>query len=240
MKKLEQLEKEILEVSEKQKNILKEIEELKANKEEEFKVGDWAYSLNDSLPYRAKGSILKITDVGNDNYLSYTDLKGETTSIGGKNFRKATVEEIEKHLIEEAEKKGFVKGAKVKHDESQYTIDSIKYVTKLGNSGSVDKYFKAHGNHLKVCSGCISVPLDECELLPSHPIIEINGWTVKFNEDSVTVGCQKIDRAYIKDLHSTIVAWNNNNPKIKFIQFSGYDVSVKQIEEIANHYNKSI
>lgn len=75
-------------------------------KEEDFKVGDWVFY--NSTTY-------KITGFSDNNDPWVYGLRGDTENGYKKSvLRKATKEEIEKHLIKEAEKRGFKCGVQVK------------------------------------------------------------------------------------------------------------------------------
>jgi hypothetical protein len=169
--------------------------------------------------------------------------KTRWTSINHGKWQVPTVSEIESYLISEAEKKGFVKGAKVKHGKSIGEIDNIVMVTKLdrtNNSIPVENYFiKNGGNFLIIHSSYkFTVPLEECELIPTHPSIEISSYKVEFKEDHIKVGCRSIEAVSIRELNKAIknfVAINSLD--INSIDVGcGNKVTVKQIEEIAKHY----
>lgn len=91
-KQIEKLEKELKEL----KEVCKKVKE-----EDEFKVGDWVCSKD--FPDRYIGKISKI--VGDRVYYNGNDFK--------RYIRIATFNEIEKHLINEAWKRGYKRGIRI-------------------------------------------------------------------------------------------------------------------------------
>jgi len=91
---------------------------------EEFKVGDYIYSLDSSADYK-QDVVYKIEtfeDLDNKKNVLVA-CKGDNNRLATKNkcyFRKATKEEILQHLTKEAQSKGFVVGAKVTHTNGKY------------------------------------------------------------------------------------------------------------------------
>jgi hypothetical protein len=140
--------KEQIEALEKKIQVFsQELEALKLSaKEEEFKVGDWVKLISNGGCYNRHriGDVIKITGI-EEHKIHDEILSGGYGYLSKSDLRKATTSEIETHLISEAEKKGFVKGAKVNHEGSVYTIEELNYVTELGNSKCVDNYIKVNG-----------------------------------------------------------------------------------------------
>jgi len=91
---------------------------------EEFKVGDYIYSLDSSADY--KQDVVYKIETFEDLYNQKNVLvacKGDNNRLATKSkcyFRKATKEEILQHLTKEAQSKGFVVGAKVTHTNGKY------------------------------------------------------------------------------------------------------------------------
>ncbi len=246
MSKILELEKELNEVNKKSQEIIntgirlsKELQELKLSaKEEEFKVGDYLIQTKNFVGQSSKeGAISILTAVDKEYY--YLDWlcdksNGQMNGAYNKNgLRKATVEEIEKHLISEAEKKGFVKGAKAKSPHlGEFTIYEIAFRNYGGKSDEINIWSSPDE-----CR-CF---LDSAELIPSHPSIVIGGeYNIEFKEDYINIGCKTIPSHEIINLNHALKAWNSckqSHGEIECVQINGYEISVKQIEEIAKHYN---
>jgi hypothetical protein len=190
--------------------ILEEIKKLHAEamalpKQEEFKVGD--YFIREG--WRECYKIVDVKDSGNTVVIEYfdtmTNSKQTDTYFVDHNFRKATPSEIEKHLIEKAEKKGLIVGAFVRHGCSNLTIGKIEFISSSlnnsNNSGAVKKYLKTNGSNFLVAHGDGSydycVPLNECEIIKTLEL-KIGEYDVHLHSDHITVGCTRVELETIK------------------------------------------
>lgn len=217
-------------------------------KEPEFKKGDW---VTVHTPFNGdnlakKGNTFKIDKMFEslDKDLGmWLVSKDEENKASIKSVRPSSPSEIESHLINEAKEKGFVVGAKVKRQDKIYEIQKIELVTDETVhyfSCSIDEYFDKNGFHLAVRYNGSSVPLPECELLPSHPQITINGYTAKFEAWGLDFnnGCAKIDKdlfiALAKTRHEST---GKGNKVITSVKMGSGEFTASQIKEIADYYN---
>jgi hypothetical protein len=245
MNKIAELEEQIKRHSEVSQILTKQLEELKLSaKEEEFKVGDYVFILDKHDSKYNNGEVVKVARMSDLHkvynsqfYWLYTDTGGNDIVLS-KNTRKATKEEIESHLIKEAEKKGFVKGAKVKGTaylggKFSATIDKVTI------SFGTEYLFQLWRNNTSEFWGIKN--LSDAELIPSHPSITINGYKAEFKEWGLDFnnGCAKIDKDFFiqisKYFNHGIEQGTGNKPLTAVIFGSG-EFTIKQINEIANYY----
>lgn len=196
---------------------------------EEFKVGDWIVSLTDRPTYRKKGDVFKIYDIS-DRCIYYTS----NTNGDCSEFRLATPSEIEKFLIGEAEKKGFVKGAKVrkKADNSIHTIHKLSY-GYIGNG-------RCSSDKVQVHYGICVMDIDYFELLPSTPQIEKCGYKAKFETWGLNFNdCAHFDKEIFITLAKVLnLESNYTNRGLHSVKLGKADFTAKEIIEIANHFNE--
>jgi hypothetical protein len=255
-----QLEKELISHREQGDLLAKKLEELKLSaKEEEFKVGDYYKASQhgkDNLsktshPWAYNGTIFRLlkfddtkNDIGRINLISEC---GE--EICPSWLEKATLEEIETHLIKEAEKKGFVKGAKVKakgrntrncYSHQDFTLQDRQWYSDI--SGEIEEVRISKCNNVVIrlkSDVTLFLEASSFELIPSHPLIQIGKYQVEFKEDFITVGCKSINAPKIINLKKAIKEWNDcSSEVIRSLDIQGNTVTVEQIEEIAKHYSK--
>lgn len=198
------------------KTLLSELEAQKTNlqdrikkleEEQTIEAGDFVIALRGSLHahHRAtvygekgeavsEGKIYKITDLKNE-WLRFTNNQGNSDGWSKKHFRKATLAEIEKYLREEATKKGFVIGAKVKWDDIRsqvFVIEKIeffetqdKFRQEASSAHVSSKYILAargDDNSAEICDKLILVK-DE---------VEINGYKAEYFDKYIKFGCAEI------------------------------------------------
>jgi hypothetical protein len=223
---------------------------LKEKEEKEFKVGDWViiidYSADTSCPTHTNGdtgiikSINKVdakVEVAGKGTANYGDYAG---SSFGKRFRKATEKEIKTHLISEAEKKGFVKGAKT----DSGIIESLSIYKNLGpadRSNRTHKYAAIHGENFIVATGeWFCLPIEELKLLPSTPSIEKCGYKGEFEEVCLNFNnCARFDKQLFIDLSKIFkYKYSNSNREIISIKIGKADFTAQEVIEIANHFTK--
>lgn len=114
----------------------------------------------------------------------------------------ATPSEIESHLLQEAEKKGFVKGAKVTYSKHAGS-EEIDY---LFIQCTTHRLAKCPPKDYSNCDVAIQLKnngwafLSECELLPSCPQITVGGHKVEFKIDHIVVGCTEVRVSTIKEI----------------------------------------
>lgn len=182
------------------------VEELekKVVKEEEFKVGDWVKwsGCNPRV-----GKILGKCPSFNDSWQVSTP----GTSCSEVHLRKATPLEIESHLIKEAEKKGFVRGAKVYPVNAgskniTYHLEQKKYDWTTINKDDPREIigFVLHDNRLfvriKGTADYKIYDLDHMAIVPPHPQIKLGQYDVEFFDSHILVGCTRVELSTIKEI----------------------------------------
>jgi hypothetical protein len=216
MNHTEQKIKELEELANEFNNKLKDLRE--EAKREEFKVGDWVVFTGKNgwvTEFWTPGKVCKINEI--DGNVLRTD--GSTSSGASNlksNFRKATPSEIEKHLIEEAEKKGFIKGAKVRMSrqggnasqfggENPYNLDWRNIAFTI--TGETRLFYGQHGNEYIVCFGLdfqgykYFAYSTFIELTSSSPNIKIGSNKVEFHSDHIQVGCTRVELETIEQIY---------------------------------------
>jgi hypothetical protein len=252
MNKIQELEEQI-------KKFSIQLEELKLSaKEEEFKVGDWVVNIDLVLwnsaadgakNYRSKEPFVgRISTIGfckTTKQLAYSiNIDGNCCGKSKEQIRRATQLEIENFLISEAEKKGFVKGAKVR-DKTHSNTEEIEY---LFIQCTTHRLAKCPPKDFSECEASAQLKnsgwvfLSECELIPSHPSITINGKQVEFFDNHIKVGCKTIYSDSIKRLYGAVSQWNSNTTGVPIhgIDFTsdGAIVSSNDLRQISEHFSK--
>jgi hypothetical protein len=200
MNHTEQKIKELEELAIEFNNKLKDLRE--EAKREEFKAGDycaWSQEAFDRNLFGVKDpakAVFKV--ISSSPHPQLNNRVIYKTSIGDyyeSYLRKATNEEIEKHLIEEAEKKGFKIGVEVFYKlrdsgVSKGKITEFKY-SYLGNGTCTAGKLQA-----KYGSFCIT-DVDNLEI--GTPL-SIQGHTVDFFPNHIQVGCTRVELETIKQI----------------------------------------
>jgi hypothetical protein len=243
---------ERIEKAEKELSALKALA-LKEKEEKEFNVGDWVAYMESGWQevmkskYNVVDNVYKIKEL-NDGYI-YVEGYGERSNAERTNFRKATEEEIKTHLISEAEKKGFVKGASV---VSIALGGSASIIGNVFLYRDIAKFFPnartSYYGEDKKDAICVNYSchrgwdfLDKVKLLPSAPQIEINGYKAEFKTWGISFnnGCAKISKeVFIQLAKSCNGAVNDDNRTLESVKIGKGEFSRDQIKEIANHFTK--
>lgn len=252
--KLATLENKLKELNAKKESLEKEIA-----KEKSFNVGDYVVFIDSSLHVLTLNKIYKVlrTTVLS---LIIEDDQGIARYYDKNLFRKATSEEIEKHLRSEAEKAGFKIGAKVKYENSIFKIKDILLISsELGAeqvSLKIKEFYNKHKTPFFVAlfEGPVSrrkwaIPLPELELIKDEDItIEVGGgkYIARFNSSNyVTFGCAKIAVVDIKDawklLNRTVEHHDKNiNRKIEAVKIGNgvftYEILNKLVARINGEF----
>jgi hypothetical protein len=239
MTTLERIEKAEKELSELKALALKEKEE------KEFKENDWVIwsGLNPTIGRIDKRDGFSWGS-GDICYILKDFVgQGKYTSCSQRHLRKATEEEIKTHLISEAEKKGFVKGAKT----DSGIIESLSMYKNLGpadRSNRTHKYAAIHGENFIVATGeWFCLPIEELKLLPSTPSIGIGGKPVEFHENYVRIFDKPIPKERFSEIHEVfepLLIHGINIQGVLVKKCNGDEVLItpKQIETISNHFTK--
>jgi hypothetical protein len=209
-------------------------------KEEEFKVGDWIIGKTGMYPEK-----VKLIEEIEGNRLCYDEWNGCLKE----HARKATKEEIENHLIEEAQKKGFVKGAKVNlisgksrkcYSHNGYVLEDYEWYGVQRNREIAE--LKVSTDNTVVirltCDGSLFTDIASFELLPSTPHIvkcnykaELPEWGLNFNN------CAHFDKQMFIDLAKIFnYCYTYNNRAIESIKIGKADFTAKEVIEIAEHF----
>lgn len=217
-------------------NEIKELEE----KESQINIGDYIVILRAEIDSHLIGKVNRIISIKDDGLIKTDKSTGYWhTKYVGKYFRKATDKEVEDYLIQEAEKKGFVKGAKVNtkpiwgNNSEWELIENHIRVTK----SDTNIHLEVQGR--SGCFSMVSIYKDGvwAELLPSTPSIQINGYKGEFFEDYVKFGCAEIDKDIFIKL-SELTIHGKGNRKLQSVTIGYGTFNLTEINEIANHFKK--
>jgi hypothetical protein len=236
MTTLERIEKAEKELSELKALALKEKEE----KKESLKTGDYCF-YNDKAamlsPHWYNTDIQRVISmspvIDHGLYNVVTDKGGSCAQWW---LRKATEEEIKTHLISEAEKKGFVKGAKIKNWQgNKARVTRLEYLRTASNG--VDHMICVQDDLEQ--ESCIT----SVELLPSTPSIGIGGKPVEFHENYVRIFDKPIPKERFSEIHEVfepLLIHGINIQGVLVKKCNGDEVLItpKQIEAISNHFTK--
>lgn len=230
-------------IQEKIESLEKQLAEVKAlaekQKEQDWKVGDWAVITNYDWVCNHTGleegdmfKVIRMEKQISGLWLFSKDTK--STACLANDCRKATPEEIEKHLTQEAEKRGFVVGVKFINANKQYIPAKHIETIRRGDfhyNHEEDILF-ADGNtcyHKGVWGEIVTCV---------SPQIKIGSYHVEFFEDHITVGCKSVHKSSIIKLKNEIKDFNESTHAaiIEGLVINGHTVGVDKLEEIAKHY----
>lgn len=217
--------------------LVSEVEE-----EEVFKVGDWVMCETSKYSEFTKGHLYKVRE-SKDRYgnlgLELDNRGSKTNGIPHEYFRLATKEEIEKHLIEEKEKEGWVKGAKTNNGVIDQIFLYKDWEKVMGRSNLPYK-----NRDLELCIKYDSQYwgwdfVNDQTLLPSCPEIKIGCNTVEFSEGHVTIMGEHIAKEAFSKQVEAFSFLNSKNVKgilIKTCQGIEILVTTDQINAINDHF----
>jgi hypothetical protein len=231
-----------------------EIDEYNKNNQK-FKANDWV--VFEELPPHVlsfkKGGIYQISKDSDLRTLNFK--KDESGSSNGWSYanwseflklRLVTPEEIKSKLISDAQKAGFIIGAKAKDGESTIIIESFKLIGSLCDASSniTSDFFKENGTHLAVSGNGFLIPVEQLTLLPSNPSITINSHKAEFHEWGVSFNnCAKIHKTTFIKLaeavrmsSSLIHEISYHNRSIDLVKIGQGEFTRDQIYEIADYY----
>lgn len=196
---------------------------------EEFKVGDWV-TWSNSTTGRIIGHCKSFADSWS------LDVRGDTeqyNSCSESNLRLATPEEIKETLVEEAIKRGFTKGVKIKAyfpDYSPVYSDDRPY-----EMNDCLPEYEQHLDALRMGGSIIYHKGKWAEILPNYPQIEINGYNGEFFGNYVKFGCAEISKEVFIDL-ATCREYKNTNRDIESVTIGKGIFTKDQIKQIAEYY----
>lgn len=175
--------------------------------EEEWKVGDFFKVVGGR---RRDGEILRIKRIGSGEYLQYeADVAEYGTDYSPDNMARVSPEEIEKHLLAEAEKKGFVKGAKVDPIHGKENTMRSFNGGWCGNMAAgvreITGYTFRDNELLIEVSGTVAgvfFRMEGFSLIPSHPQIRLGQYDVEFFDNHIMVGCTKVPLSTIEEIYN--------------------------------------
>lgn len=194
-------------LQEKIEKLQAELDQLKEEaKSEEILSGSFIVAVGSTKPDKVRRTV-KAWTVSGDDRLFWTEQNEDYTHHYSKEFcRKATHKEIEKHLIVEAEKKGFVKGATVSFKRGakiKYCKD-VGYNTIQGLANSLSEICDYHifDNILFLEVGGdhhLFIDISGVELLSNR--IRVGGHEVNFHSDHIEVGCTRVELETIRKIY---------------------------------------
>jgi len=244
-----ELENELKLAEEKAANI-KIALEAKRKLELEIKAGDYVYCLaGSSLVSGLKtGRIYKVFDL--DAFDIWTSEEDKQFDRGWlrKRFRKATREEITKHLLDEAAQKGFIVGAKFEYGKFS-TKGSIEKLEVLFDKKDIDSR-----NNSPIVDGKTDFPfvivygkpngvfpIDKIKIIKDEISIEVNGtkYIAKFieKEQVVNFGCANIAFSIFESAYKfmkTAVDNPANNRYVESVKIGNGVFSFELIKKINN------
>lgn len=150
-------------------------------------------------------------------------------------LRKATASEIKAHLRKEADKKGFVKGAKVNQRAAYYGSGCVFIID------DTNFIYDPESDNLSIGGYGIYNTGKWAEILPSHPHIEVNGYKAEFKEWGLDFnnGCAKISSQFILDVWKLMkTQYGASNKMVEKITIGSGEFTKEQIKEIAKYYSK--
>lgn len=207
---------------------------------EEFKVGDYIF-LYDLKKSEFNGDVVKITDISpNSFHEKWINHTPRSFSGGGfgylpfkNNCRLATPEEIKKTLVEEAIKRGFKEGVKIKAYFPDYS--PVYSSDRPYEMNDCLPEYEQHLDALRMGGSIIYHKGKWAEILPSYPQIEINGYKGEFFDNYVKFGCAEISKEVFIDL-AKCREHKNTNRDIESATIGKGTFSKDQIKLIADYY----
>ncbi len=221
-----------------------------------LKKGDYLYCKGDisSCLGLTIGKIYQLTDnlqitvgLGYSRYCGVTILSnhGVEHVYSAHRFRPATEEEVDNHLIEEANKLGYVVGATVIEYSARFPVKGdINQITVFRNKLPETVSQHCHNHYAKTkqpfvvlhIKGLYSLPITECKLVKDEISILVDNTTyiAEFEPNYVKFGCAKIDNHTFLDIFKLLdsPAPDYSNVYIKGIQIGKGLFTSKQIREI--------
>ncbi len=201
MRTTQEIEQELKDATYKQMALARELDEAK-RLERMLKEGDYAVATC-RAPGLVEGNVYLLSDANEGYYFINGDKAASRNGYYQHRFRKATNEEIGKHLIAEAAKEGWAVGAKVKevvngNDES--TIRKLSVVIsdihERDCSSVVYNHWMATKKPFVVAhyAGCLSQPIQNMVLIKGPKAPYVNGHTMTYtkHESLVKFGCAHI------------------------------------------------
>jgi hypothetical protein len=163
------------------------------------------------------------------------------------NFRHATPEEIEKHLIAEAYRLYPIGTWFISQDDQ----NRKRQVKPYDKNKDVTWYVSKDFSEVRCSNGMFNTGLPLCsnplvykngkwaKIVSSHPEIKVNGYTAEFHEWGIKIGCKKIYK-------ESIEVWNNALSTLELeigkpisVLWKEGEIKSSQIKQIAEHFSKS-
>jgi hypothetical protein len=201
MNHTEQKIKELEELANEFNNKLKDLREEAKREEVVYKAGDWIIMIADYANIQ-KGEIHQIEErqcEGRDWWV----MKGTAMAPLEDLFRKATNEEIEKHLIDKAEKKGFVferyfEGVRDCDYKDGADWNPKKHKGKVGSGWRYD----APKDILYNSGWDLFVVYEKGQWATLKHQITIGSNKVEFFPDHIQVGCTRVELETIEQIYN--------------------------------------
>jgi hypothetical protein len=190
---------------------------------EEFKVGDWVYSIDNTFA-NIRNRCVQIDEITTDNKIYCKDFIGRSYSDYNrfcKLYRKATREEIKEALLKEAKKK-FPIGTKFRPVCINGTLGDVRTQEK-------ECYlFDEYPDDTWIIGGAniYSFKFNKWAEVFTEPKVEIKGYKAEFTKDFVSFGCQTYSKDFILKLNNCL-------------QQNGFSMDYKnEIKQMADYFNK--
>ncbi len=249
-----QIEQEIAELARKLESSKKALEEFNQNDVSGCKPGDYVVCIGDYSCGRKLNSgqiyIIERFPLENTGRIFIQNFED---SFYTSRFRKATIPEIDAHLINEAGKLGFIVGAKILELGSIHTIDHIDvyrggaHPRKINGKRipiSTHQEYNLSGKPVVFASygdDNFAQPVSKLKLVPNLPDIKIEVeskvYIAEFHPGYVQFGCAKIDNLMFIEAHRFINVplepLSPGNKRVNAIQIGKGLFSTELITEIA-------
>ena len=217
----------------------------------EFKVGDIVVSLRDVGDLRQIGDIFTVLGLTGYGSIYYR----EGTHGSSSEFRLATPGEIEGYkidqLIAEARKRypigtRFVGAHVPDHKDAISIVTNTNFMTGSNQTARLtltamtndgEYYTGPDGVHGNTSNVRIVYYDGRWAEIVTTPVIRINGYDAKFNEDSVVFGCARIGKEVFISLYElNRLKLHNSNREIESVTIGNGEFSKEVIKEIAEYY----
>ena len=224
--------------------------EKKIKEEKEIKVGDYVVALSSTYGGGVKtDNIYQIIEVeGKDHsYLRFINSNNNEDGWCKKFFRKATIQEIEQHLRDEAAKNGFVIGANVQWGNSGtvFPIEKIEFYKEFDDIKNMSGAYVSKQNFLIVRGKHQSSFEHSAEICEKLKLVEdtisINGYDAKYFERYIKFGCAEISINMLKSLKNIYSEghYKFGNRKLEgSVMIGKGEFDLPTIEKLLNNHRK--
>lgn len=183
-----------------------------ATEEEINKHLDPKFEIGDYVIHTESKNLFKIKAVQDKHIV----LEGYPFEYLAKYYEKASDYTIKQHLIEQAKKKGFDIGVRVKHIDSVTSFIIEEFVFHPTSKSFPSLAFVSTKNILSIRGKSKTGSIKESEVYDELVIvkdeeIEVNGYKAEYFKDYIKFGCATIDIVMLENLHEWYQSKRNGN-----------------------------